>query len=349
MVHRFITFAVLVAIIAAAALAGGTFSPSGQLNIATGLVQMCIVIGLYSFMGITGVSSFGHIGFVAVGAYISGILAIPLAQKKLFYTELPGFLAAVQVNPLLAILLGGVAAAAVGAILASASGRLSGLSAALATFAMLVIVYVVARNYEPLTRGTRGMQRVPQETTLWRAAIWAIAFVAIVQLFQSSRIGLQLRAAREDDVAASSIGVHVGSLRGIALVLSAFLVGIAGGVYGQLLGSFNPDVFYLDLTFLTLAMLVVGGTTSLTGAVIGPLVVTFLLQGLRTVEEAAGLSALTEVCFAVITILILVLRPSGITGGREISQMTGHVRRRRVAFGDEVEARPGANRCHVPR
>jgi branched-chain amino acid transport system permease protein len=115
------------------------------------------------------------------------------------------------------------------------------------------------------------------------------------------------------------MGIHVGVLRGVALVLSAFIVGIAGGVYGQALGSFNPDVFYLDLTFLTLAMLVVGGVNSLSGAVIGTLILTFVAQILRDIESSLDRPGLTEVCFAVILILILILRPSGITGGKEIA------------------------------
>src|SRR5262249_43719051 len=127
-------------------------------------------------------------------------------------------------------------------------------------------------------------------------------------VFQNSRIGLQLRAAREDDVAATAVGIHVGRLRGLALVLSAFVVGLAGGVYGQQLGSFNPDVFYLDLTFLTLAMLVVGGINSLSGAVIGALVLALLAHLLRDVESAVGRPGLTEVSFALIMVLILVLR-----------------------------------------
>jgi branched-chain amino acid transport system permease protein len=159
---------------------------------------------------------------------------------------------------------------------------------------------------------------VPRETTLWTAAVCAILFVVVADVFQHSRIGLQLRAAREDDVAARSMGTHVGLLRGVALVISGLLVGLAGGVYGQLLGSFNPDVFYLDLTFLTLAMLVVGGINSLSGAVIGTLILTFLAQWLRDFEGAVDRPGLTEVCFAVLMFAILVLRPSGVMGGREL-------------------------------
>jgi branched-chain amino acid transport system permease protein len=312
------SLAMLAALIILVALVGDTLSPSSRLDVTTGFVDMGIVLGLYLFVGITGVFSFGHVGFVAVGAYVSGILAVPVASKTLLYTDLPGALSTTQLDPLAAILVGALAAAAVGALLAPALGRLSGLSAALATFAMLVIVHVVARNYEPVTRGTKGMLGVPMETTLWTAALWALVILAFVYVFQNSRVGLQLRAAREDDVAATAAGIHVGRLRGVALVLSAFIVGLAGGVYAQQLGSFNPDVFYLDLTFLTLAMLVVGGINSLSGAVVGALVLSVMSQLLRYVESSLGRPGLTEVSFALITILILVLRPSGITGGKEI-------------------------------
>lgn len=337
MVRRLPSLLPLVALILLAALVGSTFSLSGQLDVTTGLVQMCIVIGIYAFIGVTGVFSFGHVGFVAVGAYLSGLLAVPLAQKELLYPDLPGFLATAELDPLLAICAGGVAAALVGLALAPAFSRLSGLSAALATFAMLVIVHVIARNYEALTRGTKGVLGVPKETTLWGAALWAIACLVVVFLFQTSRAGLQLRAAREDEVAARAMGVRVGLLRGVALVLSALIVGVAGGLYGQSLGSFNPDVFYLDLTFLTLAMLVVGGVNSLSGAVVGALLLTFLSQVLRDVEASLDRPGLTEVCFALILILILALRPSGITGGKEL-----RLRLPARRGGRPGKARPGA-------
>ncbi len=332
----------LAAIVVVVALVAGSLSRSSQLDVTTGLVQMCIVIGLYSFIGVTGVFSFGHIGFAAVGAYVAGVLAVPVTQKELLYAELPGWLSNVELDPLVAVLAGALAAGVVAALLAPAFGRVSGLSAALATFAMLVIVYVIARNYEPLTRGTKGMLGVPRETTLWVAAVWAIVFVVVVDLYQNSRIGLQLRAAREDDVAAGAMGARVGVLRGGALILSGLLVGLAGGVYGQLLGSFNPDVFYLDLTFLTLAMLVVGGINSLTGAVIGTLVLTFLAQWLRDLEGALDRPGLTEVCFAILMFAILVLRPSGITGGRELRLRLPRRRRRQETPPPVAEVRPNS-------
>ena len=131
------------------------------------------------------------------------------------------------------------------------------------------------------------------------------------------------------------------------MILSAFIAGVAGGVYGQSLGSFNPDVFYLDLTFLTLAMLVVGGVNSLSGAVIGTLILTFLAQWLRDVEASLDRPGLTEVCFALILILILALRPSGITGGKELSLPLGRWRRSTAPAAPSGGA-PGAGDPSAP-
>ena len=324
---RLATLIPLLALIAIVVLIAAFLPRSAERDVTTGLVQMGIVIGLYAFIGVTGVFSFGHVAFVAVGAYVAGVLAIPSGRKELLYDEMPSFLVGIELDPLLAVLIGGAGAALVAALLAPSLTRLSGLSAALATFALLVIVHVVARNYEPITRGTKGMLGVPAETTVHSAAVWAAAITAAVLIFASSRIGVQLRAAREDDVAAKAMGVHVGRLRGVALVFSALVVGIAGGVYGQLLGSFNPDVFYLDLTFLTLAMLVVGGMRSLSGAVAGALLLTVLSMLLRELESMLDLSGLTQVSFGLLVLGILILRPSGITGGGEISIPLNHTRR----------------------
>jgi branched-chain amino acid transport system permease protein len=308
----------LVLLIVVFAVVGSRLSSAGQIDVVTGLVQISIVIGLYTFVGVSGVFSFGHVAYVAVGAYVSALLAVPVEQKELLYTDLPRSLATVSLPPIVAILVGGVGAAVVALLLAPALGRLAGLGASLATFAVLVIVHEVAINADVLTRGQQGVLGVPLETTIWSALVWTLLILVIAFLFQASKVGLELRAAREDGVAAQAVGVYLGRLRGVALVLSAFLVGLAGGVYAQVLGSFNPDTFYLDLTFLTIAMLVVGGLNSLSGAVVGGLLVTILSQLLRRMESAAERPGLTEVAFALLTIAILVARPGGITGGREI-------------------------------
>jgi branched-chain amino acid transport system permease protein len=134
-----------------------------------------------------------------------------------------------------------------------------------------------------------------------------------------------LRATREDAAAARAIGVSVHRQRLWAFTLSGALAGFAGGLYVHFLGSINANDVYLDLTFLSLAMLVVGGMTSLWGAVVGALAVSGLDSFLGRAEEgrvgfSIDLPQGTRLIFlGAIMALVLILRPSGITGGREVS------------------------------
>ena len=154
--------------------------------------------------------------------------------------------------------------------------------------------------------------------------------------YQRSRFGRQLRATREDPAAARAVGVSIYRQRLGAFALSGFLAGLAGGLYVHFL-PINVDAVYLDLTFITLAMLVIGGATSLWGAVVGALAVSGLdsllanaengleLLG-RTVEIPAGTRI---VVVSALMAIVLILRPSGLTGGRELS--LGRLRRRAPA------------------
>lgn len=145
-------------------------------------------------------------------------------------------------------------------------------------------------------------------------------------LFQNSRFGLMLRASRDDDVAATSCAVDVIRVRLIAFVVSAFFVGIGGGLYAHFLGVLTVDVFFLNLTFITLSMLVVGGLGSSSGAVVGVVVVTIVVEALRTLEAGFNLGSAhvtlpegsQEIGLGIIMALILIFRPSGLTRGREV-------------------------------
>jgi branched-chain amino acid transport system permease protein len=144
--------------------------------------------------------------------------------------------------------------------------------------------------------------------------------------YQRSRFGLELRAAREDEVAARSLGIDIYRQRLIAFTISAFFVGIGGVLYGHFLGVISIDVFFLDTTFLTLAMLVVGGMRSLAGAVVGVLVLSAVIDVLRRLETGIDIGGFTvsvpsgsqEIVLAVAMLLIFLFRPRGIMAGREL-------------------------------
>jgi branched-chain amino acid transport system permease protein len=156
--------------------------------------------------------------------------------------------------------------------------------------------------------------------------IWALIAIAAGFVFQSTGLGLRLRGSREDDVAARSLGVGVRTERRMAWVVHGAIMGIGGALYAQYLGSFNASFFYLALTFTTLAMLVVGGMTSLSGAVVGSLTISFVAEFLHRIEQGADVGplhiparpGLREVGLAVIMLAILILRPRGLTNGREL-------------------------------
>jgi branched-chain amino acid transport system permease protein len=290
------------------------------------VINMILVVGIYSFVGLSGVFSFGHMAFALVGAYAYAYLSIPAETKAITMPNLPVILAEASMPPVPATIVAGVVAAVLGLIVAVPLTRITGLSAALGTFAVLIIVNQVARNWQDVTNGTSGVAAIPTTTTPQSATIWALLAVAAVFLLQQSRYGLRLRASREDDVAARAISIRIPVLRGASLVLSAFVCGVAGALSAALLGAFGPGTYFLELNFLILVMLVIGGIKSLSGAVVGTIVVAGVSELLRRVElgvdlgfvSFSGRPGLREVALAVILLLILILRPSGIMGGREL-------------------------------
>ena len=318
--------ALLLLVFAATELVWRTSGPVTKGVAVVALINLTLVVGLYVFVGNSGVFSFGHVSFAAIGAYTAGLLVIPADQKAILQPSLPKFIAHAHFGSVGATLIGGLLAAAVAVVLAVPLMRLNGIAAGLATFAVLVIVRTVANSWDQVTNGAAGLSGLPVTTSKNDALVWALIAIACGFVFQSTGIGLKLRGSREDFVAARSLGVSVRLERRIAWVVSAFFVGIGGGLYGQFLGSFNADAFYLSLTFTTLAMLVVGGMTSLTGAVVGSLAISFVAELLHRIEEGVDAGpihiparpGLREVGLAVIMVAILILRPRGITNGREL-------------------------------
>jgi branched-chain amino acid transport system permease protein len=291
-----------------------------------GLINLVAVVGLYTFVGNSGVLSFGHMSFMAIGAYVSALLTIPVLIKGSLLSSAPHFLQEAHFATLPALLIAGGSACVFALVVALPLMRLSGLAAGIATFAVLVIVNVVAANWDSVTRGRQTMLGVPLDTSLADALLWGCIAIVIAYLFQETSIGLRLRGSREDEVAARAIGIGVFWERTLAFVASAFLVGVAGALYGHLYGSFSPDAFYLTLTFLTMVMLVVGGMNSLSGAVVGCIIVSALSEFLRRLEQGMEVASFDitapqgfqQIALAAFLLLILIFRPSGLTGGREL-------------------------------
>jgi branched-chain amino acid transport system permease protein len=314
-----------VVLVVAVGLFGTIVSTSTQTYVVTTLVNVAIVVALYLFIGNSGVVSFGHISFVAVGAWTAGILSMPTSEKPAIMPNLFFFLRDTTVGNVPSLAL----AAAVGAAYALVVGlplmRLSGLAAGIATFGVLEITHNVLRYWEKIGPGLNTFSAVPETTGLLQATVGALIAVVAAFGYQWSRYGRMLRATREDPAAARAVGVSVYVQRLVAFTLSGAVAGLAGGLYVHLL-PVNAESFYLDLTFITLAMLVIGGATSLWGAVVGAVVVSavdsFLAEaenGVRVLGATIDLPAGTRiVVVGTFMAVVLILRPSGLTGGREL-------------------------------
>jgi len=316
----------LLALVAAVTGLASLGSPVLQNVLVNMLINVILVVGLYTFVGNTGVFSFGHIGFMAIGAYSTGLLRIP-EQQKAALLVLPRMLERASFSSTQAVLVGGAVAALVAAFLSLPLMRLGGLTAGLGTFAVLNIINIVAANWDHFTGGSTGMAGVPTSTTITSALVWSVLAIALAWGFQQTRVCLRARASREDEPAARALGINVISDRAVAFTLSAFICGIAGGLYGQLAGSFGPSAFFLPTTFIVVAMLVVGGRFSLSGAVIGAIFLATVSEGLRRIEGGVHVGplhiparpGLQEVGLALALLLTLLLRPRGLTGGNEVS------------------------------
>jgi branched-chain amino acid transport system permease protein len=304
---------------------GSNLSPVNQRHTIELLINVVLVVGLYVFVGNSGVLSFGQMSFMSIGAYTTALLTIPVLQKGFLLPDLPGFLASAELGPAPAALAAGAVAVAFALIIVVPISRLSGLAASLAMFAVLVIVYQVATNWEAVTRGNRTMLGVPTNTTIWTALAWAAVVVVIAFVYQRSSSGLRLRATREDEFAARAAGISIPRERAIAFLISAFVIGIGGFLYAQFQGAFTPAAFYTHVTFLTIAMLVVGGQKSLAGAVVGAVTVSVLSFFFNNLQdgfsagpvEFAGRDGLSDTALAAFILLALLFRRDGIMRGRE--------------------------------
>jgi branched-chain amino acid transport system permease protein len=314
-----------VVLVVLVALFGTIVSSSTQTYVVNALVNVAIVVALYTFIGNSGVVSFGHISFVAVGAWTAGILSMPASEKPAIMPNLFGFLRDTTVGNVPSLAL----AAAVGAVYALVVGlplmRLSGLAAGIATFGVLEITHNVLRYWDRIGPGLNTFSAVPETTGLLQACVGALIAIVVAFAYQLSRYGRMLRATRDDAAAARAVGVSVYGQRLVGFTLSGAIAGLAGGLYAHLL-PVNAESFYLDLTFITLAMLVIGGATSLWGAVVGAVAVSAVDSFLAEAENGVHVfgrtldlpSGTRIVVVGALMALVLILRPAGLTGGREM-------------------------------
>ncbi|HVO02869.1 MAG TPA: branched-chain amino acid ABC transporter permease [Candidatus Cybelea sp.] len=319
--------------VAIAVMAAFSFTAPAMMNdyfvriITVMCINAMLVISMGLANGFTGVFSLGHMGFVAVGAYVSGVLALSDQAKASYLPDLPGWIAAIHLGYLSSTLVAALVCVVLAFLVGAPLLRLSGHFVSVATLGFLIIVNVVLVNADDYTRGARTFTGVPLQTNLPWAMGWLLLSLVILARVVYSPKGRAWRAVREDTIAAQAIGIDVLPTRLSAFVIGAFFAGAGGSLYGHYLGSFSPSSFYFAYTFSLISMLVIGGMQSLTGALIGVILVSVLSELLRNLERGFDLGFVTvpplygasQIALGVIFILIMIFRPSGIMGDLELS------------------------------
>ena len=302
-------------------------------------INMIVVLGLQVTMGNSNVASLGHITFMGIAAYIAAILVIPTAIKMSILRTAPFGLPQVEVSAALAALIAVVITTLIAFVVGLAITRQSGIAGTIVTLAWLVIVHVVIVNWIDLTRGPRALYGIPVSTSIVWLMFISAAVVIVARLFRDSKSGVQLRASGEDIDAAEAMGVNIRWLRLLAWTLSGAIIAVGGVLYAYLIGSISPKSFYFEATFLTLAMLILGGMRSVSGAVIGAIVVTIGFEIMRYFESAPEILGvqlpqifgLTGFFLGGTIVLFMALRPDGLVGNNELDEIIGRFFSRRRA------------------
>ena len=314
-----------IALVLVAGMVSVLFGPGIELKFHNAFVITAMVVGVYVFCGNSGVISFGHVSFVGLGAFAAGMFSMELQQKSAVFKELFPLIKDNHLGNLptllLATVLGGVYALVIGIPIV----RLNGLAAGIATFAVLGITRNVLRNWSKIGPGAKAIPAVQETTGLAQAMLALIGCIVVAYLYQRSAAGRRLRATREDPAAAQGVGIRIYRERLLAFALSGAMAGFAGAVYVHLLGSVSTDQVYLDLTFLVLAMLVVGGINSLWGAVLGGLSISLVNTVLTEGEQGISVfgwkitlpTSTSGIVLAALMVTVLLLRPRGLSNGRE--------------------------------
>lgn len=319
---------------------------SQSLLVTTGITAL-FIIGFNIFAGTTGIVSFGHPAFVAIGAYAAGIVAVPLAIKAATLPHLPEPLDVVELGFWPSLAVGGLAASLAALAVGPIVMRLTGIAAGIMTFGLLVITNEVIRNLEQFTRGTQTFFGVPKAAE--PVVVYGIVSGAVLLslAYKFSRWGLEARSVRDDPLAAETVGINVVRARLVAWVLSAFVMGVAGALFAHHLTAFSPRSFFIPMVIPILVMAVLGGTSSVLGGIVGVAIVTVWLELMRSIEggnlfglELPSVIGVSQFTLGVGLILLLWLRPSGLLGSWELTfvrprPLPGSAPAARARAGDE--------------
>lgn len=329
------TLSLILTLLLCAVLVVGLFLlQSGASDYILRIARMCAInlvlaLAMNLINGFTGLFSLGQAGFMAIGAYVTALLTIPVAKKQMMFMISP------LIKPLdtltlpfgAALIIGGLIAAGLAFLIGLPCLRLRGDYLAIATLGFSEIIRVVITNMQNVTNGAQGLKSIPANANIWWCYGVALVVVVFMALFTSSGYGQALKAIREDEIAAESMGVGLFFHKMLAFVLSAFFAAVGGGLLASYNGTIGPDMFRVTQTYNVLMIVVMGGMGSISGSVAAAFIVTIGQEYLRVLDgpitigafHTDGVSGMRMVVFSVLLLLVIVFFRNGLFGTKEVT------------------------------
>ncbi len=290
------------------------------------IIYSLFSLGLNILTGYTGITSFGHAGFFAVGAYVSAIFATRLGLPVVF-----------------SFLVAAIATALVAYVISLPVIRISGIYLAMVTLGFAEFIRLLAINWEPVTGGPLGISRIPP-ISLFGAAlrherslffflypfllICTIVFVRLVR----SRYGRSLKAIKDSESAAESVGIPCARNKMLSFFFSGLYSGLAGGLYAHFDRFIAPDTFGFDLSILVLCMVVVGGMGSVAGSILGAVVLVVLLELFQPLGDYR------LIVYGALIMVMITYFPNGLVG--IFSSLSDRLSGRFINRSNSQEAKP---------
>jgi branched-chain amino acid transport system permease protein len=281
-------------------------------------INITLAVSLNLINGLAGQFSIGHAGFMAVGGYAATYLTVfhgAAIAGLVGGSPMTGAGSVIVMTASLTV--GALAAGLAGLLVGIPSLRLKGDYLAIVTLGFGEIIRVLILNIPAVGGATGFTAALPITNFFWIFAV-AILTIVIVRNITQSTFGRALGAIRSDEIAAEAMGVETTRYKVLAFVISAGLAGVAGGLWGQLFANpLNPQNLNFVKSIEVIVMIVLGGIGSITGAVLGATTLTILPEALRTFDQQ--FPGLRMVLYALLLILLMIFRPQGIMGRRELS------------------------------
>ncbi len=281
-------------------------------------INLMAVLGLCLLTGFTGLFSFGHAGFMAIGAYASAFMTV-----KLGWPFIP------------ALLVGALAAALISALIGKVTLNLKGDYFCIATLGFGEAMRLILENVRYFG-GARGWPGIPSHTSLLNVVLINIVAVFLLANLKRSRHGRNMIAVREEELASQVVGIDVFRYKLISLMISAAYAGVAGGLMGHYMTFLQPAMFSLVKSTELTIIVIFGGLGSISGSILGTLVLTALPEALRT------FSNWRLVIYGLSVVVIMISRPSGLMGGYELTlgsmrKLIAKLRRKRTGSPEDGE------------